>query len=102
VNGRASRKTGNVDHGASKYWCLYVLECGDGTFYTGITNDLARRLERHNAGEASRYTRSRLPVMLIYHERCRSKSGALKKECRVKSLSRKEKEAYIRKKSNPP
>jgi predicted GIY-YIG superfamily endonuclease len=71
------------------------VKCSDGTLYTGITNDLQRRLERHNDGTASRYTRSRLPVVLVYREVCRGKSGALKKECRIKSLSRKEKEAYI-------
>ena len=82
-------------------WCLYVVKCGDGTFYTGITNDLRRRIEQHNGGTASRYTRSRLPVELVYREPCRDKSSALKKECRMKSLSRKEKEAYLRGKAAP-
>lgn len=76
-------------------WCLYILQCSDGTFYTGITNDLVRRLELHNSGTASRYTRSRTPVTLIYKEACRNKSSALKKECRIKALTRKEKEEYI-------
>ncbi len=76
-------------------WLLYILKCSDTTFYTGITNDLQRRIERHNDGSASRYTRSRRPVKLIYFERCRNKSSALKKECAVKSLSRVEKEKYI-------
>ena len=76
-------------------WCLYLVKCSDGTLYTGITNDLQRRLDQHNAGTASRYTRSRLPVALVHREGCRGKSGALKKEYRIKSLSRKEKEAYI-------
>jgi predicted GIY-YIG superfamily endonuclease len=71
------------------------VQCGDGSLYTGITNDLQRRLRQHNNGTASRYTRSRLPVRLVYQERCRDKPGALKKERRVKSLSRKAKEAYI-------
>jgi predicted GIY-YIG superfamily endonuclease len=77
------------------------VKCGDGTFYTGITNDLRRRIEQHNGGTASRYTRSRLPVELVYREPCRNKSSALKKECRMKSLSRKEKEAYLRGKAAP-
>ncbi len=81
-------------------WFLYVLKCGDGTLYTGITNDPPRRLAQHNNGTASRYTRSRRPVWLIYRERCRDKSSALKKEYRMKSLSRREKEEYI--KSNTP
>jgi len=74
---------------------LYILKCCDGTFYTGITNDLVRRLDRHNSGEASRYTRSRLPVELIYKEGCRNKSSALKKECMIKALTREEKGKYI-------
>jgi predicted GIY-YIG superfamily endonuclease len=76
-------------------WCLYLVKCSDGTLYTGITNDLQRRIDRHNDGTASRYTRSRLPVVLVYREGCRGKSGALKKEYRIKSLSRRAKQAYI-------
>jgi predicted GIY-YIG superfamily endonuclease len=76
-------------------WLLYILKCCDGSLYTGITNDILRRVEQHGSGTASRYTRSRLPVELIYKERCRNKSGALKKECRIKALTRKEKEEYI-------
>ena len=68
-------------------WFLYILKCCDNTFYTGITNDLQRRLDKHNDGSASRYTRSRRPVKLIYHERCQNKSSALKKECRDKVYS---------------
>ena len=81
-------------------WHLYILKCGDGTLYTGITNDLARRLKQHNDGSASRYTRSRLPVKLIYEESCRSRSHALKKELAVKSLTRQEKDKYIRRKKS--
>jgi predicted GIY-YIG superfamily endonuclease len=76
-------------------WYLYILKCCDGTFYTGITNNLARRIEQHNDGNASRYTRSRTPVILIYKEACKNKSSALKKECRIKALTRIEKEEYI-------
>ncbi len=78
-------------------WQLYILKCSDNTLYTGITNDLSRRLAQHNNGTASRYTRSRLPVKLIYHEKCRGRSSALKKEYAVKQFSRKEKESYIQK-----
>ncbi len=76
-------------------WWLYVVKCADGTLYTGITTDLLRRLDQHNRGTASRYTRSRLPVELVHRESCRNRSSALKKECRIKSLSRGEKEAHI-------
>ena len=77
-------------------WLLYVLKCWDGTLYTGIATDVLRRVQQHNNGTASRYTRSRLPVKLIFSERCRSRSQALKKEYALKQLSRKEKEEYIR------
>jgi len=77
-------------------WYLYILKCSDSTLYTGITNDLSRRLDQHNSGKASRYTRSRLPVRVIYTEGCRNKSSALKKELRIKALTRPEKEEYIK------
>ena len=51
-----------------KAWFLYLVRCGDGSLYTGITNNVSRRCKQHNAGIASRYTRSRLPVELIYQE----------------------------------
>ena len=82
--------------GASGLWYLYVLQCSDNTLYTGITNDLGRRIKQHNNGTASRYTRSRLPVTLAYQERCRGRSNALKKEYAMKQLSREEKGKYIR------
>ena len=77
-------------------WFLYILKCRDCTLYTGITIDLGRRVEQHNKGAASRYTRSRRPVRLIYQEPCRTRSHALKKEYALKRLSRKEKEMYIK------
>jgi len=69
-------------------WVVYVLRCADGSLYTGITNDLARRLAAHRAGTASRYTRSRRPVRLVYRERRRSRSAALKREAAIKRLPR--------------
>ena len=77
-------------------WLLYVLKCRDNTLYTGITIDVSRRVQQHNSGTASRYTRSRLPVNLIFSEPCRSRSQALKKEYTMKRLSRKKKEEYLR------
>ena len=79
----------------SRSWYVYILKCRDGTLYTGTTNDLSRREEEHNRGTASRYTRSRRPVQIIYQEPCPNRSAALKKEYAVKSLTRKEKEDYI-------
>ena len=78
-----------------KTWFVYILRCADDTLYTGITNDLTRRLEKHNAGTASRYTRSRLPVALVYQEVQASRSDALKRELAIKALSRRQKEELI-------
>lgn len=76
-------------------WFLYILECRDGSFYTGVTKDIERRLTEHNAGKASRYTRTRLPVCLRYQEDCSSRAEALVRECEVKALPRTKKEALI-------
>ena len=79
----------------SERWFVYILRCADGSLYTGIAKDLERRLEQHNAGSASRYTRSRLPVDLVYHEGPTTKSKALKRELVIKAMSRKAKEALV-------
>jgi predicted GIY-YIG superfamily endonuclease len=76
-------------------WLLYILECNDRSFYTGVTNNLERRLKAHETGRASRFTRSRLPVRLVYSESCPGRTEALVRECAVKSLSRKAKEALV-------
>ena len=67
---------------------MYVLRCADGSLYTGITNDLRRRLAAHRAGTASRYTRARLPVRLVCQERRRTHSAAFKREAAIKRLPR--------------
>lgn len=77
-------------------WFVYLLRCADGSLYTGVTNDLSRRLQQHNAGTASRYTRSRLPAVLVYQEPRASHSDALKRELAIKGLSHQEKESLIR------
>jgi predicted GIY-YIG superfamily endonuclease len=69
-------------------WLVYILSCRDGSLYTGITNDLPKRLKTHAAGKASRYTRSRLPVRLAYQEPQPTKSRALKREAAIKRLPR--------------
>jgi UV DNA damage endonuclease len=77
-------------------WFVYMLRCADGSLYTGIAKeDVDRRLQEHNAGTASRYTRSRLPVALVYQEDQPHQSMALKRELAIKALSRKAKEALI-------
>ena|SRR5581483_523305 len=80
-------------------WTLYILECRDGTFYTGIAKDLGRRLLQHNEGRASRYTRSRRPVKILYQEPCADRSEASIREAAVKSLSRREKEKLIKRRA---
>jgi putative endonuclease len=76
-------------------WHLYILECGDGSYYTGVTTDIERRVREHQDGKASRYTRTHQPVTLIHREECGSRSQALSRECAVKSLSRQAKEALV-------
>ena len=76
-------------------WLVYLLRCSDGSLYTGITNDLPKRLKAHAAGKASKYTRSRLPVKLVYSEPKRSKSAALKREAAIKKLRRAEKDRLV-------
>ena len=70
---------------------VYILRCSDGTLYTGWTNDLEKRLAAHNAGTASKYTRSKRPVEMLWHEPRSSKAEALKREAEIKKLSRSEK-----------
>jgi len=70
---------------------VYILSCSDGSLYTGWTNDLAARVAAHNAGTASKYTRSRLPAALVYSEQLASKTEALRREYAIKQLSRVEK-----------
>ena len=83
----------------NKAWFVYLVRCADGSLYTGITNNVPRRCKQHNAGTASRYTRSRLPVELIYQESQASRSMALKRELAVKAMSREEKESLARRHS---
>ena len=75
---------------------VYILRCGDDSLYTGVTKNLERRLEQHRAGQASRYTRSHLPVRLVWVLRVRSWSAALRQEHRIKALRRADKEALVR------
>lgn len=74
---------------------VYILRCADGSYYTGWTNDLDKRLAAHNAGKGAKYTRSRLPVIRVYHEVCGSKEEAMSREFQIKRLTRQEKEALI-------
>jgi putative endonuclease len=76
------------------FYC-YILECADGTFYTGWTTDPERRLKQHNKGIGSRYTRSRLPVQMVYLEPQSDRATAMKRERAIKRLSRERKKKLI-------
>jgi putative endonuclease len=73
------------------HWTVYILECADGSLYTGITNDLDRRMAEHAAGKGARYTRGRGPFRLVYSETCQGRAEASKRETAIKVLDRAQK-----------
>lgn len=79
-------------------WYVYMLRCGDGTLYTGVTDDVERRLAVHRAGKGAKYTRGRGPLELVYTEEVPDKSAALRREYQIKRLTKQEKEGLIAKK----
>ena len=74
---------------------VYIVECDDGTYYTGYTTGVKRRVQEHNQGEGAKYTRGRLPVKLKYKENYKSRSAAMKREHEIKQLTRSCKEELI-------
>lgn len=80
------------------YW-LYILKCGDDTLYTGVTDDVDRRLAVHRSGKGAKYTRGRGPLEVVYREELPDKSAALKREIAVKRLTREEKLTLIAEKN---
>ena len=82
-------------------WFVYMMRCADGSLYTGITKDVIRRCQQHNAGTASRYTRSRRPVRLVYHEAHPSQNSALKRESAIKAMTRRGKLTVIHQRKKP-
>ena len=78
------------------FWYVYILRCGDGTLYTGITDNVPRRLAVHRSGKGAKYTRGRSPLELVYTEQVPDKSAALKREIQIKRLRRAEKERLIK------
>ena len=76
-------------------WYVYILECADDTFYTGVTRDLAARVREHNAGDGARYTRARRPVRLIYSEKAPDRGAAQSREYSIKQLSRTQKSRLV-------
>jgi len=91
---KAKNKTNPVN-GKNDGWFLYILECCDGSFYTGITKNMDRRLQKHNNGKGAAYTRSHRPVKLIYQENCIDRTAALIRELKIKSMNRKQKENLV-------
>ena len=79
-----------------KPWIAYILKCSDGSLYTGITTDLKKRLKCHNNGKASKYTRSRRPVKVVYSESFVNESSARKREAEIKQFSRQSKLELIK------
>ncbi|MDH5533304.1 MAG: GIY-YIG nuclease family protein [Candidatus Pacebacteria bacterium] len=71
-----------------KNWFIYIIKCNDNTLYTGITNDLDKRIDKHNTGTGAKYTRNRTPVKLVYSEPSSDRSSASKREAQIKGLSR--------------
>ncbi len=94
---RGYRNCKQSQSGIAVSWFVYILKCEDDTLYTGITNNKERRLSQHNKGKASKYTRVRLPVEMIYSESTEDRSSASKREWQIKQLSRKQKLALIAK-----
>ncbi len=74
-----------------KMWFIYIIRCKDNKLYTGITTDIERRIAEHNSGRGGRFTRFRIPVSLVYSEKARTRSAALKREAAIKSLRRTDK-----------
>ena len=79
-------------------WYVYMLRCGDGTLYTGITDDVQKRLAAHRAGKGAKYTRGRGPLEPVYTEACADKSAALRRELQIKALTRNQKLALCQQK----
>lgn len=84
-------------YGENMNWTVYILRCGDGTLYTGVTDDMDRRLAAHRAGRGAKYTRGRGPLEPVYQETVPDKSSALRREIAIKRLTRAEKLALIEK-----
>ncbi len=80
-----------------KDWTVYILRCGDGSLYTGIAKDVQARVKQHNDGRGATYTRTRLPVELLYQQEGMTRSQALIREAEIKAMSRAKKEEVISK-----
>ena len=86
-------KTGH-DHSQRRTY-VYMVECSDGSYYTGLAKDVRERLSQHNSGKGAKYTRSRQPVRLVHVESCKSLSEAMKREHQIKQMRRAQKESLV-------
>ena len=77
-------------------WVVYMVKCNDNSIYTGISNNLKKRLDTHVKGNGSKYVRARLPFKLIFTEECQSRSKAIKREIEIKKLNKKNKELLVK------
>jgi len=67
-------------------WCVYILKCSDNTYYTGISNNIKRRIQQHETNKGAKYTKGRGPFSLVYQDKCKDRSDASRKECVIKKL----------------
>lgn len=98
MSASSDAETGDAEGSAAENagrWSVYILRCADQTLYTGISNRLAERLQAHSEGRGAKYTRSRLPVELVFTETRHDRSGALRREAQIKTYTRAEKMALI-------
>ena len=79
-----------------KQWQVYILRCSDNSLYTGITNDIEKRLHKHNSGRGAKYTKTRRPVVLVFQEEHETRSAASKREYEVKQYSKEKKEEMVK------
>lgn len=96
VKAMVAKETGRRIKKSTRVWSVYILRCADNTFYTGITNNIDRRILMHNKGTGAKYTRKRGPVVLIYQENKLTRPKALSREYAIKRLSRTKKEQLIK------
>jgi len=81
-----------------EHWYVYILRCGDGSLYTGITTNVEHRLHTHRQGKGAKYTRGRGPLEVVYQETCADRSAASRREWQIKQLSREQKEVLLKQK----
>jgi predicted GIY-YIG superfamily endonuclease len=95
VEGKYLRMIRGMKRGGRKDWTVYILRCGDGSLYTGIAKDVQARVKQHCEGRGATYTRTRLPVKLVYQQEGLTRSKALIREAQIKAMPRAKKEEIV-------